>query len=31
LPGPAAQFDKLLKTDAARYGKLIREAGIKPD
>jgi tripartite-type tricarboxylate transporter receptor subunit TctC len=31
LPGPAAQFDKLLKTDAARYGKLIREASIKPD
>jgi len=31
LPGPAAQFDKLLKTDAARYGKLIREANIKPD
>jgi tripartite-type tricarboxylate transporter receptor subunit TctC len=31
LPGPTAQFDRLLKTDAARYGKLIREAGIKPD
>ena len=31
LPGPAAQFDKLLKTDAARYGRLIREANIKPD
>lgn len=31
LPGPAADFDKLLKTDMARYGKLIREAGIKPD
>ncbi|MET0542351.1 MAG: tripartite tricarboxylate transporter substrate binding protein [Variovorax sp.] len=31
LPGPTAQFDKLLKSDAARYGKLIREAGIKPD
>ena len=31
LPGPTAQFDKLLKADVARYGKLIREAGIKPD
>lgn len=31
LPGPTGQFDKLLKTDVARYGKLIREAGIKPD
>ena len=31
LPGPPAQFDKLLKSDAARYGKLIREANIKPD
>jgi len=31
LPGPTEQFDKLLKSDAARYGKLIREAGIKPD
>ncbi|MDQ0070792.1 tripartite-type tricarboxylate transporter receptor subunit TctC [Variovorax boronicumulans] len=31
LPGPTAQFEKLLKSDAARYGKLIREANIKPD
>jgi tripartite-type tricarboxylate transporter receptor subunit TctC len=31
LPGPTAQFDKLLKSDAARYGKLIREANIKLD
>ncbi|MDM0037819.1 tripartite tricarboxylate transporter substrate binding protein [Variovorax sp. J22G21] len=31
LPGPTAQFDKLLKSEAARYGKLIREANIKPD
>lgn len=31
LPGPTAQFEKLLKSDAARYGKLIREASIKPD
>jgi len=31
LPGPVEQFDKLLKSDAARYGKLIREANIKPD
>jgi tripartite-type tricarboxylate transporter receptor subunit TctC len=31
LPGPTAQFEKLLQSDAARYGKLIREAGIQPD
>ena len=31
LPGPTAQFDQLLKSDAARYGKLIREANIKPE
>ena len=31
LPGPTAQFDKLLKSDAARYGKLIREANIRLD
>ncbi|MDM0008203.1 tripartite tricarboxylate transporter substrate binding protein [Variovorax sp. J22G73] len=31
LPGPTAQFATLLKGDAERYGKLIREAGIKPD
>ena len=31
LPGRTEQFDKLLKSDAARYGKLIREANIKPD
>lgn len=31
LPGPTAQFDQLLKAESARYGKLIREAGIKPD
>ncbi|MGJ7500288.1 Bug family tripartite tricarboxylate transporter substrate binding protein [Variovorax sp. ZT5P49] len=31
LPGPTEQFDKLLKADVARYGKLIREANIKPD
>ncbi|MFM9927663.1 tripartite tricarboxylate transporter substrate binding protein [Variovorax sp. H27-G14] len=31
LPGTSEQFAKLLKSDAARYGKLIREAGIKPD
>ena len=31
LPGPTEQFATLLKTDVARYGKLIREAGIKPD
>jgi tripartite-type tricarboxylate transporter receptor subunit TctC len=31
LPGSPEDFDKLLKSDAARYGKLIREAGIKLD
>ncbi len=31
LPGPTEQFAKLLKSDAARYGQLIREAGIQPD
>jgi len=31
LPGPTAQFDTLLKSEAARYGQLIREAGIQPD
>jgi tripartite-type tricarboxylate transporter receptor subunit TctC len=31
LPGPAEQFARLLKSDAARYGQLIRDAGIKPD
>jgi tripartite-type tricarboxylate transporter receptor subunit TctC len=31
LPGLPEQFDKLLKSDAVRYGKLIREVGIKPD
>ncbi|CAN5646642.1 tripartite tricarboxylate transporter substrate binding protein [soil metagenome] len=31
LPGPTDQFAKLLKRDAARYGQLIREAGIQPD
>jgi tripartite-type tricarboxylate transporter receptor subunit TctC len=31
LPGPTERFGKLLKSEAARYGKLIREASIKPD
>ena len=31
LPGPSEAFDKLIKSEAARYGQLIREAGIKPD
>jgi tripartite-type tricarboxylate transporter receptor subunit TctC len=31
MPGTTEQFAKLLKDDAARYGKLIREAGIKLD
>ncbi|XAH21646.1 tripartite tricarboxylate transporter substrate binding protein [Xylophilus sp. GW821-FHT01B05] len=31
LPGPPELFGKLLKTDAARYGQLIRAADIKLD
>lgn len=31
LPGPSERFGKLLTGEAARYGQLIREAGIKPD
>lgn len=31
LSGSPEDFDKLLKSDAARYGKLIREANIKLD
>ncbi|HEY2254066.1 MAG TPA: tripartite tricarboxylate transporter substrate binding protein [Variovorax sp.] len=31
MPGTTEQFAKLLKDDAARYGKLIRDAGIKLD
>ena len=31
LPGPATQFEQLLKTDAARYGKLINDVNIKHD
>ncbi|MGJ7510548.1 Bug family tripartite tricarboxylate transporter substrate binding protein [Variovorax sp. GT1P44] len=31
LPGAPELFEKLVRTDAARYGKLIREASIKPD
>ena len=31
LPGPTAQFGKLLESEAERYGKLIRDANIKPD
>ena len=31
LPGPTARIDKLLKMDAARYGKLISEVNIKLD
>lgn len=31
LPGSPRQFETLLKGEAARYGKLIREAGIKLD
>ena len=31
LPGSAEDFEKLLKMDEAKYGKLIREAAIKPD
>lgn len=31
LPGPAAQFARLLLDESVRYAKLIREAQIKPD
>jgi tripartite-type tricarboxylate transporter receptor subunit TctC len=31
LPGPTAQFAKLLNDESARYAKLVKEAGIKPD
>lgn len=31
LPGPTAQFAKLLDDESARYAKLVKEAGIKPD
>lgn len=31
LPGPTARFEELLRTDAARYGQLIRTAHIQPD
>ena len=31
LPGAPELFGKLVRDDAARYGKLIREANIKPD
>ena len=31
LPGPIDRFAKLLDGERARYDKLIREAGIRPD
>ncbi|HEY8355944.1 MAG TPA: tripartite tricarboxylate transporter substrate binding protein [Ramlibacter sp.] len=31
LPGPTAQLTSLLQSESARYGRLIREAQIKPD
>ncbi|MBI2771444.1 MAG: tripartite tricarboxylate transporter substrate binding protein [Burkholderiales bacterium] len=31
LPGPAAQFARLLLDESTRYARLIREAQIKPD
>jgi len=31
LPGPTSQFAQLLESEAARYGKLIREANIHAD
>ncbi|MFM9899783.1 MAG: tripartite tricarboxylate transporter substrate binding protein [Polaromonas sp.] len=31
LPGPTAQFTRLLQDESARYAKLIRDAQIKPD
>jgi tripartite-type tricarboxylate transporter receptor subunit TctC len=30
-PGPADQFAKLLRSERARYDKLVKEANIKPD
>ena len=31
LPGPTAQFARLLEDESARYARLIRDAQIKPD
>jgi len=31
LPGPPERLGSLIKSEAARYGKLIRDANIKPD
>ena len=31
LPGPTDRFTKLIASEAARYGQIIREAGIQPD
>ena len=31
LPGPTDRFTKLINSEAARYGQIIREAGIQPD
>ena len=31
LPGPTDRFAALLNSERARYDKLIREAGIRPD
>jgi tripartite-type tricarboxylate transporter receptor subunit TctC len=31
LPGPTAQFAKLLQDESARYAKLVKDAGIQPD
>ncbi len=31
VPGAAAEFDAFLQAEAARYGKVIREAGIKAE
>jgi tripartite-type tricarboxylate transporter receptor subunit TctC len=31
VPGPAADFDAFLQAEAARYGKVVREAGIKAE
>jgi tripartite-type tricarboxylate transporter receptor subunit TctC len=30
-PGTPEQFDALLRSEAARYAKVVREAGIKAD
>ena len=30
-PRPTAEFGKFLREEYARYGKIVRELGLKPD